>query len=337
MKKTLIFALLITAAAFNVQAADIWVDISDYAYSPPHLYLPVGSTVIWTNYDEAGHTVTSSANQFDSGLLAQGQTWSYTFNSVGDFDYYCTPHPWMIAEVHVRTLNDLNLLLTIEPVGGPVVIPSGGAPFEYTATGTNQTTVPYPFNYWVKIYLPNNTPYPAVGPLSFTLPAGRTASANLSQNVPPIAPPGTYRYVAYLGNYPEFVHAWSSFEFSKSASDGLDLGEWELSITDPWCEGCENVSETVTNRPSVEGISIKNSPEPFNPSTMINYAIPENGQVHLDVFNVQGARVATLVDGYRNAGQHQVTFEAGHLPSGMYLYRLNVNGEAVTGKMMLVK
>ena len=62
----------------------------------------VGTTVTWTN-DDPGmlHTVTAVDGSFDSGMISEGGTFSYTFETPGDFEYFCTPHPWMRAKVTV--------------------------------------------------------------------------------------------------------------------------------------------------------------------------------------------------------------------------------------------
>ncbi len=72
-------------------------------YSVNVLTIPVGTTVTWTNEDPGMlHTVTADDGSFDSGFLEEGQTWSYTFDAAGTFDYHCTPHPWMRARVVVE-------------------------------------------------------------------------------------------------------------------------------------------------------------------------------------------------------------------------------------------
>ena len=71
-------------------------------YSANVLMVPLGATVTWTNNDPGMvHTVTAADGSFDSGMLATGQTFSYTFDKPGDFDYSCTPHPWMKARISV--------------------------------------------------------------------------------------------------------------------------------------------------------------------------------------------------------------------------------------------
>jgi plastocyanin len=77
------------------------VEISGFTYNPATITVPVGTIVTWTNQDTDVHTVTSAGN-FDSGNMAQGDVFSYTFNEPGIFDYICTPHPWMEGQVIVE-------------------------------------------------------------------------------------------------------------------------------------------------------------------------------------------------------------------------------------------
>lgn len=72
-------------------------------YSVNVLTVEVGTTVTWTNDDpNQMHTVTEVSGAFDSGFFATGESWSYTFDEVGEFEYYCLPHPWMMAKVIVE-------------------------------------------------------------------------------------------------------------------------------------------------------------------------------------------------------------------------------------------
>jgi nitrite reductase (NO-forming) len=84
-------------------ATDEFADDEDPGdYSVNVLEIAVGDTVTWTN-DDTGvvHTVTAADGSFDSGFLGPGQSWSYTFTEPGEFEYVCTPHPWMRAKVLV--------------------------------------------------------------------------------------------------------------------------------------------------------------------------------------------------------------------------------------------
>lgn len=80
-----------------------------------------------------------------------------------------------------------------------------------------------------------------------------------------------------------------------------------------------------------------NYPNPFNPSTQIDFSLPQTSDVQLTVYDMLGRRVATLVDGKQRAGQHSVTFDASNLSSGVYIYQLKTDGFSKSKKMLLVK
>ena len=82
----------------------------------------------------------------------------------------------------------------------------------------------------------------------------------------------------------------------------------------------------------------QNYPNPFNPTTVINYNLKNAGLVTLNVYNALGQKVETLVNAGKSAGTHQITFDASSLTSGIYFYTLNVNGNFIQSrKMMLIK
>lgn len=88
----------------DLNSADEFADTETPAdYSVNVLMVPLGTTVTWTNRDPGQvHTTTAVDGSFDSGFLNEGQTFSYTFNAPGDFEYYCGPHPWMRAKIMVE-------------------------------------------------------------------------------------------------------------------------------------------------------------------------------------------------------------------------------------------
>lgn len=81
------------------------VNIKGFAYAPTALKIKKGTTITWTNLDEAHHTVTSDSGSPAGGpsgpLMAKGETYNFTFNTVGTFKYHCDPHPYMHGTVEV--------------------------------------------------------------------------------------------------------------------------------------------------------------------------------------------------------------------------------------------
>ncbi len=73
----------------------------DKDFLPEDLTINVGDTVIWTNNDDSPHTVTADDDEFNSGNLAEGATWSYTFTEAGTYDYHCNYHGSMTGSVSV--------------------------------------------------------------------------------------------------------------------------------------------------------------------------------------------------------------------------------------------
>nr|HMN26239.1 T9SS type A sorting domain-containing protein [Ignavibacteriaceae bacterium] len=80
-----------------------------------------------------------------------------------------------------------------------------------------------------------------------------------------------------------------------------------------------------------------NYPNPFNPSTIINYSVKEAGLVKIKVFDILGSEVAELVNETKEAGNFAVEFKAANLPSGVYLYTMQVNNFSSSQKMLLLK
>lgn len=83
--------------------------------------------------------------------------------------------------------------------------------------------------------------------------------------------------------------------------------------------------------------SLGNSPNPFNPATQIRYTLAEAGLVKLTVYNTLGQEVTRLINASQTAGAYTVTWDAKDVASGLYYYRLEVDGVAEIGKMLLMK
>jgi hypothetical protein len=93
---------------------------------------------------------------------------------------------------------------------------------------------------------------------------------------------------------------------------------------------------TNQNRPS--GINLnQNYPNPFNPSTKISFLIPSPEYIKLEVFNVTGTKIKTLVNEFKSAGYYSYDFNAENIASGIYYYRLEAGSFSDTKKMVILK
>jgi hypothetical protein len=122
------------------------------------------------------------------------------------------------------------------------------------------------------------------------------------------------------------------FRFYKRA-----LGQAEITAT--WNQNLgviTGVTPISTEIPSEYKLS-QNYPNPFNPVTKINYSLPKSGFVTMKIYDMLGREVVKLVSEKKVAGNYSVDFNASNLTSGVYFYRLEVNGFVDTKKMMLVK
>jgi autotransporter-associated beta strand protein len=112
-------------------------------------------------------------------------------------------------------------------------------------------------------------------------------------------------------------------------------GSYEyFSTTASVSNGVTSVNENIL--PTEYSLN-QNFPNPFNPSTQISFALPENGQVDLRVFNSLGQEVAVLANNIYAAGNHIVNFDASNLTTGLYYYRLVSNEFVSTKKMLMIK
>lgn len=97
-----------------------------------------------------------------------------------------------------------------------------------------------------------------------------------------------------------------------------------------------SVADRIDNTPSEFTLS-QNYPNPFNPTTNITFSLPEYSEVKLEVYDITGKKISTLLNGNLAQGQHTIPFNAGNLANGIYMYRMSVNDLLLTRKMVLIK
>ncbi len=225
--------------------------------------------------------------------------------------------------------------VTLTPLNPPIQIPATGGSFDYDVALRNLEYIGFDFDVWIMAQLPNGSLYgPILGPVEISILGTAVIERTRTQYIPAGAPPGSYSYIVNAGIYPTTIWDSGSFPFNKSSTgDGTYVDGW-------FCSGESfaggGIIESDNTLPSVSAI-LSAYPNPFNPVTAISFLLQDADLVKLQVFDVQGKLVGELVNGWRDEGLHEVTFDASHLSSGVYIYRLSAGNFKAEGKMVLMK
>jgi hypothetical protein len=226
-----------------------------------------------------------------------------------------------------------SLVVELTPVDPPIQIPGSGGVFELNLAVTNPDITSHVVTIWCDATLPGgNIHGPTLGPVSIPMSSGMMIERNRTQAVPANAPAGVYSYNAYAAT--DGDTAVTSFPLLK-----LELGDGGIQIDD-WFNHGKSFENGYTARSPITPEEFTLSavhPNPFNPSTTISFILPDAGKVYLSIYNISGLLVTTLVNGWRDAGSYQVTFDGSALASGVYFYGFTAGQHEASGKMLLLK
>ncbi|MBD3232208.1 MAG: T9SS type A sorting domain-containing protein [candidate division Zixibacteria bacterium] len=334
----------LTTIRYDESGVRIWIDFYDSPYGSTEggndvRFHPDGGCVVVGYYSDATYQYALAIRYDEDGNHQWKELWrdghtnlnALALDSSGDViaaGYSSINYLTM----KFRDDYEVDVEVLMKPGIYPISLPAEEDSFRFTGvirnnTGSNQT-----IDLAVHLTLPNGQSH---GPLNLYRNIQLDAYEYLSvdpvyQAVPQQAPAGTYIYYATIGEYPSQVIDNSSFRFTKSGSNrGYELTDWNIP---GWFDRSSIVSDTPGHTSLLQAY-----PNPFNATTTINYRLPEASFVKLDVFNLLGQEVTILEDGYKKAGHHTVSWDASTQSSGVYFYKLEVNGEVVTKRMTLVK
>ena len=240
----------------------------------------------------------------------------------GNMDYYL-----------IRLESEAPLSLTLTPLNPPIQVPAGGGSFNFDLDISNNSSSLYSIDIEFNVTLPGGRTYPILLRTGINLAAGASiVRPGLTQFVPAGAPAGNYTYNGYVYDHTTWeILAEDHFDFVKLTGTDVaahNLG-WSLF---GWDEGLGEETALPT-----DFAVISSHPNPFNPATNLSFSLPQAGMTRLAIYDLSGCRVAELVNGWREAGNHQVVFNGSDLASGIYLARLEAGSNTATQKLMLLK
>ncbi|MCP4584022.1 MAG: T9SS type A sorting domain-containing protein [candidate division Zixibacteria bacterium] len=213
------------------------------------------------------------------------------------------------------------------PDSTPVYTTQGGT-FDFTGKLYNNTDQQQYTDVWIMLVLPNSNWYGPIRqwnniPLA---PNDSLVDPNANQYIPWYAMTGEYEYWAFCGDYPSAKMDSAMFDFLIFPGLAKGAGDWNLVnwFDDP--EILPQVTELTGNFPN-----------PFNAETIIKYSLAQDADVKLEVYNLLGQRVETIVDQHEQAGYKTVRWDASGYSSGVYFYKLIAGDNAFTKRMTMIK
>ncbi|MCB2213389.1 T9SS type A sorting domain-containing protein [bacterium] len=266
----------------------------------------------------------------DGNYIGSSTTEAYTDNlpQPGEYNYSVTAY----YDPEGESSPAGPLLVNWEPVvltltGQVTSVPPEGGLIYYDVSVWN--TLPQTFNninWWTTVVFPNGQEFGPLTQMSVNIPGFlNTTVQGLSQNIPNLAPGGDYVFTGHMGNYPNSI-LQDSFTFDKQ---GVTADNAQYNLDGWYAQGELDLAsdrESAVSLPAEYALSTA-YPNPFNPSTSFSVSLPDAAELTVTVYNIAGQRVATLADGMTSAGQHEYTFDASGLASGLYFVQAVVPGQ----------
>jgi outer membrane protein assembly factor BamB len=193
---------------------------------------------------------------------------------------------------------------------------------------------------WQTFYLAAWVTVPGLGermvlkPTELKIMPKGTMTGIIAHDVPPVAPVGSYVYTAKIGTSLEDMWDHDSFDFE--VVEGAKTGTTGWQVVEFTIEGKNMLSRLAADLPT-KFTGLSNSPNPFNVSSVISYDLETSGRVTIEVYDLLGRKVTTLVDGRQEAGVHSVNWDASELASGVYFYKLTAGDFTETKRTTLLK
>jgi hypothetical protein len=247
----------------------------------------------------------------------------YTVVGINGSAQEITPASFEIRSSSVEVVD-----LTVTPYDPPVTIPPQGGRFFFRARLKNLTGQSQSWEVWSMARLPSGEYYGPLERASIELGPNRGVRLDsLRQNVPGYAPSGGYLYIGYVGVYPDSVADSSYFEVTKIEGEKAAVTfDWDLYA---WTVKTPEVPRSTS--------LTRVYPNPFNAETTVEFQLASESRVRLELFDILGRKVVTLVDEKKGAGKHFLIWDASGQASGIYFCRLTAGNYSETMRMTFLK
>jgi hypothetical protein len=241
--------------------------------------------------------------------------WCYKGDTAVDYDIYAKR-----CNADGTLGGPFPLTVKLIPQSPSIQIPHSGGSFNYNLTITNQDSIGGEFDKWVMLTYPDGTTLDLSDSLNLQIGAGDSLVWNdLIQDIPGNYPEGTYTYTVLSGKYP-YHSSWgdTSFTFEKLPDTTGVIGNGNNALP-------TSLRLTVI-------------PNPFNNMATIRIELPRAGLVTLEIFDINGRRIAFRLSPTRfEPGIYDFPFDGSDLASGVYILRLTSSGSGATPTMQTQK
>lgn len=297
----------------NAPASEVSFDAPALLYLPASLPIDysVGrtegsftATVTFNFYTPSGQFVESQQIMVPIASNTVSGTFAYPMTNIAPGFYK--------LEVVVNTMDECNEMSDIVMKKAVMVLSPGSTPCEVWPGDVNTDGI---VNYGDRKDLNQYIYHAAMSPVWLQGPARYRADVDVNP-------------LTYLTWEAQYSVPWQTSDGCHMDTDGNGaVNNFDyIAIKMNWNRSAGDITPKSDNGTALTFELAQNYPNPFNPSTTIEYRIPERSDVHLQVLDLFGREVATLVNGEVDAGVHQLEFDAANLSTGQYFARVQMSG-----------
>jgi|GEM_PF-1718671 hypothetical protein len=322
---------LFPGGAYSLHDDNDCCALTDTSHSTPNTNTAVCDALSWGQCYTAGFTlIPPSVNQTygrDANSTDTGYSTDWHLNGGTT-----APTP---GGANAAAFFAPQVFVNVDPRSVPALVNPGGGALRLRVEIGNEMSTVQVIDFWTNVIQPSGA---IVGPLITRLNRAIAPQDSfyliVNQYIPGSWAGGFHRYNIYIGDYPNSTTDLAYLYFEKLGNGGGNSGTWP--VADVLWPG-EQIAEVVWSANLPERIALTASPNPFNASTNLRVALPQDGDLLFEAFDVAGRTVFTKYWEALPAGYHQVEFDGRGLSSGIYLLKMRSPAGEAIAKVTLIK